>query len=144
MLIVVDTNVLLVSVSSRSKYHWLYRLTLDKKVDIAFSNDILIEYEEQLSIHWHPDVAINVIRSITELSSAQLTTIYYNLHLITVDEDDNKFVDCAFAANADFIITNDSHFNVLKNIDFPSIPILLIDEFRKLLEELNILSYDSR
>lgn len=140
MLVVVDTNVLLVSVSSRSKYHWLYKLILDKKIDIAFSNDILIEYEEQLSTHWHPDVAINVIRSITELSSAQLTTVYYNLYLITADEDDNKFVDCAFAANADFIITNDSHFNVLKNIDFPSIPTLRIDEFRILLEEKNILS----
>lgn len=140
MLVVVDTNVLLVSVSSRSKYHWLYKLILDKKIDIAFSNDILIEYEEQLSTHWHPDVAINVIRSITELSSAQLTTVYYNLYLITADEDDNKFVDCAFAANADFIITNDSHFNILKNIDFPSIPTLRIDEFRILLEEKNILS----
>jgi len=140
VLVVVDTNVLLVSVSSRSKYHWLYKLILDKKIDIAFSNDILIEYEEQLSTHWHPDVAINVIRSITELSSAQLTTVYYNLYLITADEDDNKFVDCAFAANADFIITNDSHFNVLKNIDFPSIPTLRIDEFRILLEEKNILS----
>jgi putative PIN family toxin of toxin-antitoxin system len=140
VLVVVDTNVLLVSVSSRSKYHWLYKLILDKKIDIAFSNDILIEYEEQLSTHWHPDVAINVIRSITELSSAQLTTVYYNLYLITADEDDNKFVDCAFAANADFIITNDSHFNILKNIDFPSIPTLRIDEFRILLEEKNILS----
>jgi len=140
VLIVVDTNVLLVSVSSRSKYHWLYRLILNKKVDIAFTNDILIEYEEQLSIHWHPDVAINVIRSITELSSAQQAIVYYNLHLITADDDDNKFVDCAFAANADFIITNDSHFNILKDIDFPSIPTLRIDEFRKLLEEKNILS----
>ncbi|MBV8389688.1 MAG: putative toxin-antitoxin system toxin component, PIN family, partial [Mucilaginibacter sp.] len=116
----------------------------DKKVNIAFTNDILIEYEEQLSLHWHPDVAINVIRSITELSSAQLATIYYNLQLITADVDDNKFVDCAFAANADFIITNDSHFNVLKNIDFPSIPTLRIDEFRKLLEENNILSRDHK
>jgi putative PIN family toxin of toxin-antitoxin system len=134
VLVVIDTNILLVSVSSRSKYHWLYRLILEKKIRIAYTTEILNEYEEQLSIHWHPDVAINVIRSLTELSNAFLSNIYYNLHLITVDEDDNKFVDCAFAANADFIITNDSHFNVLKSIVFPSIPTLLIDEFYELLK----------
>jgi uncharacterized protein len=139
VLVVVDTNVLLVSVSSRSKYHWLYQLVLEKKIQIAFSQDILIEYEEQLASHWHPSIATNVIRSITELSSALPIIIYYNLHLITMDEDDNKFVDCAFAANADYIVTNDNHFNVLKNIDFPSIPTLRIDEFRELLERAGVI-----
>ena len=51
VLVVVDTNVLLVSISSRSKYHWLYRLILDKKIHIGFTHDILIEYEEQIGIH---------------------------------------------------------------------------------------------
>jgi len=139
LLVVVDTNVLLVSISSKSKYHWLYRLILDKKIHIAFTHDILIEYEEQISIHWHHKVAINTIRSLTELSTSSFTTIFYNLQLITADKDDNKFVDCAFAANADFIITNDNHFNILNNIDFPSIPILRIDQFKELLIESNIL-----
>ena len=133
MLVVIDTNILLVSVTSKSKYHWLYQLILDKKIQITFTQDILTEYEEQLALHWHPDVAINVIRSLTKISTASLTVVYYNLQLITADEDDNKFVDCAFAANADFIITNDNHFNVLKTIDFPSIPILTIDAFKSIM-----------
>lgn len=139
MLVVIDTNVLLVSISSRSKYHWLYQLIINKKIQVAFTHDILSEYEEQIGLHWHPDVATNVTRSLTELSSAFLIVIYYNLQLIIADTDDNKFVDCAFAANADFIITNDSHFNVLKTIDFPSIPILRLDEFKDLLEKTKIL-----
>jgi putative PIN family toxin of toxin-antitoxin system len=139
VLVVIDTNVLLVSISSRSKYHWLYRLILDKKVNIAFTHDILTEYEEQLAKHWHTDVATNVTRSLTELSSAVLTNVYYNLNLIYEDADDNKFVDCAFAANADFIITNDRHFNVLIDVDFPSIPILAIDDLKNLLEKNGIL-----
>jgi len=139
VIVVIDTNVLLVSVSSRSKYHWLYQLILNEQVQIAYTNEILAEYEEQLASHWHPDVAIAVTRSLTELPNALSTTIYYNLRLIDKDEDDNKFVDCAFAANADFIVTNDSHFNVLKTIDFPSIPTLRIDEFKQLLERENIL-----
>jgi len=139
VLVVVDTNVLLVSISSRSKYYWLYRLILDKKIAIAYTNEILAEYEEQLAAHWHPDVAVNAIRSLTELSTALPTTIYYKLGLIKADHDDNKFVDCAFAANADFIVTNDSHFNILKEVDFPSIPTLRIDEFKDLLEKQNLI-----
>jgi putative PIN family toxin of toxin-antitoxin system len=139
VLVVIDTNVLLVSISSRSKYHWLYQIILDKKIQIAITHEILTEYEEQLTKHWHPAIAANVIRSLTELSTALSTTVYYNLRLITADEDDNKFVDCAFAANADYIVTNDNHFGVLKTIDFPSIPILNIDEFRELLERQGVI-----
>ncbi len=139
MLVVIDTNVLLVSISSRSKYHWLYQLIIDKKIQVAFTHDILSEYEEQIGLHWHPDVATNLTRSLTELSTAFLITIYYNLQLITAEIDDNKFVDCAFAANADFILTNDSHFNILKTIDFPSIPTLRLDEFHELLKKANVL-----
>ncbi len=138
MIVVIDTNVLLVSVSTRSKYHWLYQLILNEKIKVAYTNEILVEYEEQLTSHWNSNVATVVIRSLTELPTALLTTIYYNLRLIVKDEDDNKFVDCAFAANADFIITNDNHFNILKTIDFPSIPTLRIDEFKQLLEQENI------
>ncbi len=139
MLVIIDTNVLLVSVSSKSKYHWLYRLILEKKISIAFSQDILAEYEEQLAIHWNPFVAQNVIRSLTELSTAYPTIIYYNLNLIKADPDDNKFVDCAFTANADFIVTNDAHFNILKTIEFPSIPTVKIDEFKNLLQERGLI-----
>jgi putative PIN family toxin of toxin-antitoxin system len=139
VLVVIDTNVLLVSISSKSKYHWVYRLILDKKIQIAFTHDILIEYEEQLASHWHPEIAMNVTRSLTELSTAFRTIVYYNLNLIAADVDDNKFVDCAFAANADFIVTNDSHFNVLKSIDFPSIPVVNIGEFTDLLKKSNII-----
>jgi putative PIN family toxin of toxin-antitoxin system len=139
VLVVIDTNVLLVSISEKSKYHWLYQLIISNKIQIAFTNDILSEYEEQIGLHWHNDVATNVVRLLNELSTAYSTVIYYNLNLITVDTDDNKFVDCAFAANADYIITNDNHFNILKTIDFPSIPTLRIDEFKSLLTEAKIL-----
>lgn len=139
MTVVIDTNILLVSISSWSKYHWLYKLILDQKVQIAYSLDILNEYEEQISIHWHSDVAHNVIRSLTELSDAVFANIYYNLNLIASDADDNKFVDCAFATNADYIITNDHHFNVLSEVEFPVIPVLNITEFHELLMQNSLL-----
>lgn len=138
MLVVIDTNVLLVSVSNRSKFHWLYKTILENKIKIAFTNDILTEYEEQIASHWHPDVAADVTRSLIELSSSQLTVAYYNLNLIS-DADDNKFVDCAFAANAEFIVTNDTDFNALKNISFPVIKVVTIEEFKSIIISKGIL-----
>jgi predicted nucleic acid-binding protein len=92
-----------------------------------------LEYEEKIGTHWNNEVALNVIRSITELPNALFTPIYYNLNLIT-DKDDNKFVDCAFAANADYIVTHDHHFNILKTIPFPRIPLIDIHQFQLLLQ----------
>ncbi len=106
MLVIIDTNILLVSVSDRSKFHWVYKTIIEKKINIAFTNDILTEYEEQIAAHWHTEVAANVTRSLIELSTARLTVTYFNLKLIINDEDDNKFVDCAFAANAEMIRTS--------------------------------------
>lgn len=133
MLVVVDTNILLVAVSNRSKHHWLYKAILERKINIAFTNEILEEYEEMIAKHWLPEVATDVTRSLIELSTAKLTVVYFRLSVITIDEDDNKFVDCAFAANADYIVTNDSHFNVLKSLDFPSIKTITLDEFREVI-----------
>ena len=42
---------------------------------------------------------------------------------------DNKFVDCAVAADAEYIVTNDAHFSVLKQIDWPKVAVLTIQEF---------------
>lgn len=129
--VVIDTNVFLVAISSRSKFHWLYKALLDDKFTLALTQEIILEYEEKISEHWSATVASNVIRSITELPNTIFIAIYYNLHLIAADEDDNKFVDCAFAANADLIVTHDTHFNILKQIKFPRIPVIDIHGFKR-------------
>ena len=55
------------------------------------------------------------------------------MHLIQSDEDDNKFVDCAFTAGASCIVSNDAHFKILNEINFPKIFVLKIKEFTDLL-----------
>ena len=44
------------------------------------------------------------------------------------------FVDCAIAANADFLVTNDTHFNILKTIAFPKVNTISLQEFIPLLQ----------
>lgn len=49
--------------------------------------------------------------------------------------DDNKFVDYAIAANAHYIVTNDHHFDVVKNTPFPSVDIIKLTDFSDLIKK---------
>lgn len=52
--------------------------------------------------------------------------------LINKDPDDNKFVDCAIFANADFIVSDDKHFNELGSVEFPKVLVVRLDDFARL------------
>ena len=59
---------------------------------------------------------------------------YYRFHLLShIDQDDDKFVDCAVTAQAHYIVTEDSHFSHLKQIAFPPLKVLTLDEFYEML-----------
>lgn len=51
--------------------------------------------------------------------------------VIDTNPDDNKFVDCAFASGADYIVSEDTHFDELNNLPFPSFNVVTMDEFLK-------------
>ncbi|MEE9170513.1 MAG: putative toxin-antitoxin system toxin component, PIN family [bacterium] len=110
--IVLDTNVLLVSISSRSKYHWIFQKLLDDTYDLYLSNAMLLEYEEIISGTFNPQVARDVIRALLMLSNVFQVDVYYEWNLIDADPDDNKFVDCAVSATVDYLVTNDKPFRI--------------------------------
>ena len=58
----------------------------------------------------------------------------WRFNLITQDPDDNKFIDCAVAGQAEILVSNDKHFKIIKEIDFPAITILKLQEFTKMLD----------
>ena len=60
--------------------------------------------------------------------------VYYHFDLIKADKDDNKFVDCAIKATAKYIVSNDHHLDILKQIPFPKVEVIDINKF---IEELN-------
>jgi len=45
------------------------------------------------------------------------------------------FVDCAIVSGAECIVSNDSHFNVLASIPFPSVHVKCLDKFLSELTE---------
>ena len=86
-----------------------------------------------------PDVARNVVDAILKRRNVKRIDPYYHWNLITADPDDNKFVDCAFAAGATYIVSDDSHFNILRDITFPQLLVLRLKEFLETLQQVELL-----
>ena len=133
MNIVLDTNCLLMSLSRRSPYHPVWRDFVDGKYTLCITTEILAEYEEILTEKMGWEIANNVITAILDLPNTKMVQVFYHLHLINADPDDDKFVDCAFKANARYIVTEDHHYDVLKKTNFPIINVIDIDEFLNVL-----------
>ena len=131
MRIVLDTNCLLVSVQEYSEFFWLWQAFRDEKIILCYTTDILNEYYEVLSHYFSVPFAETVVEEILLSPNTMPVTVYYKWQLITADPDDNKFADCAISANAACIVSNDRHFNVLRDIDFPKINVIDIDNFKK-------------
>ena len=96
---------------------------------MCVNTEILNEYEEILTQKTTREIAHNVVEAIARLHTTHYQETYIHFGLIEQDADDNKFVDCAVAAGAEHIVTNDSHFNILKDIDWPKISIITLDVF---------------
>lgn len=79
-------------------------------------------------------MAENVINALVDSDYVEFVDPQFHLGLIEADPDDNKFVDCAFAANATFIVSNDKHFDILKDITFPKISVLKLQGFLSMLK----------
>jgi len=86
---------------------------LNGKYELALSNEILSEYIEVLERKANTTVAVNIAEVLLNRENIIRTEVYFSWGLIKEDEDDNKFVDCAIAANAKYIISNDKHFSIL-------------------------------
>ena len=130
--IVLDTNVFLVSISSKSKLHWIFKNLLDGKYILCITTDILAEYAEIIEHHMGASASENTLGVLENLRNVEYITNYFKFNLLK-DEDDNKFVDCAISSNADFIITHDSDFNILKKIDFPKVVVINTNEFSSII-----------
>ena len=135
--IVLDTNCLISSLSKKGQYYPVWKGLQTGQYILCVSTEILEEYAEVIAQKMSAQVASSVIHLLLESSNVELINPYFSLHLIDADQDDNKFVDCAFAANATFIVSNDKHFDVLKEISFPQLIVLKLKEFLGLLQSEN-------
>ena len=132
--IVLDTNCLISSLSRRGQYYPVWKGLQTGKYVLCVSTEILEEYAEIISQKMSVAVAANVIHLLLESQYVELINPYFRLQLIKDDQDDDKFVDCAFASNATYIVSDDKHYDVLKDIEFPKLLVLKLKEFLGLLQ----------
>ena len=131
--LVIDTNSLIQCVSHKSQYHKLWLSFVYGSNQLCVSTEILNEYAEILQRKTSgrfTELAMNVI---VNNPNTIFITPYFRFNAIAADPDDNKFVDCAVAGQAQFIITEDGHYDILKKQAFPRINIIGLDDAMRIL-----------
>ncbi|MBR4405703.1 MAG: putative toxin-antitoxin system toxin component, PIN family [Bacteroidaceae bacterium] len=129
--IVLDTNCLVQMISLHSPYRPVWQAFRDGRYTLCVSNDILTEYNEILERVANAAVAHNIVNAIARSPYTRMIDPQYRFGHIEQDPDDNKFVDCAIIAGADYIVSEDAHFRILADIPFPSVAVIRLDEFIK-------------
>ena len=119
MKVVIDTNSLLVSIGRRSKFRPIFDALISGRFTLLLTNEILTDYAEILEQRTNVEVAENVVNFLVRSPDVERVEVYFKWALVQADADDNKFADCAFNGNAQYIITDDRHFSVLNRIKFP-------------------------
>jgi putative PIN family toxin of toxin-antitoxin system len=129
MLFVLDTNILVASLSRTSEHHWIIEALLKEHFEICVSHNILLEYEEVLQRKYGLAITSNFLKALRELPNVRDVAVWYQWNLLS-DENDNKFVDAAIAGGASFIVSEDRHFRKLEEVHFPKITLMRLDVFK--------------
>ena len=105
-----------------------FKAWLDKRFQVVISSEILFEYQrvaEELSFRYSELEISHLIKSFAEktilISAPRLP------HPICTDPDDDKFLACAKAGNAELIISGDKH--LLEIREYQGIQIVRPREF---------------
>jgi putative PIN family toxin of toxin-antitoxin system len=137
MTVCLDTGVFLQMFGRKQPFYHILRALLDGWLMLAVSTEILLEYEEIIiklsgAERWR-DVAA-FLELLTQLhGNIRQIEPHYRFGVVAADPDDNKFCDCAIAAEADFVVTEDNHFAELKSAGFKPKPITPEDFIRRYL-----------
>ncbi|MFH1752357.1 MAG: putative toxin-antitoxin system toxin component, PIN family [archaeon] len=125
--IVIDTNILISASFWKGNPYKLIELAIKKEIDVFTSIEILEEYAEVIKRDFKTSEEeliekINWFMQILKLVEPQ--TI---IQEIKEDPDDNKILEAAVEAKANYIISGDKH--LLRLEEFKGIKIVKVKEF---------------
>jgi uncharacterized protein len=127
MVVCIDTNAMLGMFGRAAPLMEMRHALLAGKFRWALSNEILLEYEEVAAREMGAAGAGRMLDFIELAGQARDAILRvsptFRFHLIGADADDDKFADCAIAAEADYIVTEDRHFDALRGSGYKPQPV---------------------
>lgn len=136
MTVCIDTNSLIQLFGKRSRFRAIAVALMDGRIELALSTAILLEYEEVAAALYGPVFAQEVASFLdlaTAAGSVRQVDPRFHFRIITADPDDDIFADCAIAADAEFVITEDRHYAALHNTGYQPQPITPEEFIRRFL-----------
>ena len=128
MKVVLDTNVLVSATLSEGPPYQILELAEDGTITSVTSPGIIEETRDVLTRDRLPFTNGQVDDFVEKvLSVSRVVAPETDLQVIEDDPDDDKIVECAVAADADYIISGDSHLLSLEEYD--GIPVLSPADF---------------
>lgn len=88
--IVLDTNVLVASISRKSPFHWVWEAFVQGKYQLCITTDILDEYAEIIERYFSTTDAENTLTQIMLSQNIVQIIRYYEWNAIEQDPDDNR------------------------------------------------------
>jgi uncharacterized protein len=127
--VVLDTNVLLVSIGRQSPFRPIFDALLRQQLTLVVNTGIYLEYEEILAQRNGLAVARGILEALQNLRNVSCHETRYHWRLPYADPDDQKFVDAYVAGNADYLVSNDRHFAGLGAAGFPAVRVVAAEAF---------------
>ena len=127
--VVIDTNVVLPVIVRSSPLHLIYATIVDERLEWLISTAIYLEYLEQVGERSSTATASLLRDTLRFTASVTAVEPSYRWRLVSGDPDDDKFVDCAVAGDADYLVTDDRHYGRLRDVPFPRLPVVTGRQF---------------
>ncbi len=126
--VVLDTNIYVSALALFSESaSQIIELAILGEIELYVSRPILIEFKRVLTVKFRYSENDANERLASIIRVATLVNPKERFSAVQNDETDNRILECAFAARANFIISGDKH---LKNLrEFKSIKVLPPSEF---------------
>lgn len=125
--VVFDTNIIIYASFWNGNPYWATQLVLENKIKCFSSQELINEYKHAVFRDFQiSEVQLN-IRIKDLLSAITLVNPQEKVFTVIDDPDDNKVLETALEAKADYVVSGDKHLLKLK--EFRGIKILTAKEF---------------
>ena len=127
--VVLDTNVLISAILFGGKPRRILEKAIRGEIRLCLSEPMLEELKgvlQRSKFDYSPEMMQIILTELMSISD--FVNPSETINIVAEDPEDNRILECAVAANADYVITGDSHLlklNKYLNIDVLNVAVFL-------------------